>query len=69
MRNALLIPTMDHNLTPMFLIGLAGLQVDQTPKHQMALPTVDNHAICDLETGMRIHLNLNGIFPFFQLKL
>ncbi len=36
MRNALLIPTMDHNLIPPFLIWLAGLQVDETPKHQLA---------------------------------
>ncbi len=47
MRNALLIPTMDHNLIPQFLIWLAGLQIDETPKHQLALPTVDNHAIYD----------------------
>jgi hypothetical protein len=44
---------------------LAGLQVDETPKHQLASPTVDNHAIYDSETGMRIHLKLNGIFSFF----
>ncbi len=61
MRNALLIPTMDHNLVPPFLLLLAGLQVDETPKHQLALPTVDNHSIYDSETGMRIHLKLNGI--------
>ncbi len=65
MRNALLIPTMDHNLIPLFLIWLAGLQVDETPKHQLALPTVDNHAIYDSETGMHIHLRLNGIFFYF----
>ncbi len=59
MRNALLIPTMDHNLIPPFLIWLAGLQVDETPKHQLASPTVDNHPIYDSETGMRIHLKLN----------
>ncbi len=65
MRNALLIPMMDHNLIPPSLIWLAGLQVDETPKHQLALPTVDNHAIYDSETGMCIHLKLNGIFSYF----
>ena len=68
MRNALLIPTMDHNLIPPFLIRLAGLQVDETPKHQLALPTVDNHSIYDSETGMRIHLKLNGIFSYFPTR-
>ena len=47
MRNALLIPMMDHNLIPPFLIWMAGLQVDETPKHQLASPTVDNHLIYD----------------------
>jgi hypothetical protein len=68
MRNALLIPTMDHNLIPPFLIRLAGLQVDRTPKHQLALPTIDNHAIYDLESGMRTHLKLNGIFSYFTTQ-
>jgi hypothetical protein len=59
---------MDHNLIPPFLLWLAGLQVDETPKHQLALPTVDNHAIYDSETGMRIHLRLNGIFSYFSTQ-
>jgi hypothetical protein len=69
MRNALLIPMMDHNLIPLFLIQWAGFQVDETPKHQLALPTIDNHAIYDLESRMHIHLKLNGIFPIFKLEL
>jgi hypothetical protein len=65
MRNALVIPTMDHNLIPLFLIQEAGLHVDETPKHQCALPTINNHVIYDSDTGMRIHLALNGIFSYF----
>ena len=65
MPNALMIPTMDHNLIPPFLLRGAGLYVDKTPKHQVANPTVDNHVIVDSETGMRIHLSLNGIFSSF----
>jgi hypothetical protein len=64
-RNALMIPTMDHILLPLFLLRLAGLQVDETPQDQLALPTVKNRAIYDPETGMRIHLKLNGIFSYF----
>ncbi len=33
MQNALLIPTMDHNLIPPFLLREASLYVDKTPKH------------------------------------
>jgi hypothetical protein len=68
MRNALLISTMDHNLISSFLIQEAGLQVDETSKHQCALPTIDNHVIYDLETVMRIHLALNGIVSYFSTR-
>ncbi len=68
MRNALLIPTMNHNLIPSFLLREAGLFVDKTPKHQVANPLVDNHVIVDSETGMRIHLSLNGIFSSFPTR-
>ncbi len=72
MRNALLIPTMNHNLIMPFLLREAGLYVDETPKHQAANPTIDNHVIVDPETGMRIHLSLNRIvssFPTCALTL
>ena len=58
MRNALLIPTVNHYLIPPFLLREAGLYVDEILKHQVALPTIDNHVIVDLETGMWIHLSL-----------
>jgi hypothetical protein len=59
---------MDHNLIPLFLIWFAGLQVDETSKHQLALPTIDNHAIYDLESEMRIHLKLNRVISFFSTQ-
>jgi hypothetical protein len=65
MRNELLIPSMDHNLIPPFLIQEAGLLLDETPKHQIETPTIDNHTIVNPVTGMRIHLALNGIFSYF----
>jgi hypothetical protein len=68
MRNAVLIPTMNHNLVPPFSLQEACLYVDETPKHQVANPTIDNHAIVDSETGMRIHLLLNGIFLYFPTQ-
>jgi hypothetical protein len=65
LRNALLIPTMSHNLLPPFLVCYAGLFLDESPKHQAMLPTMDNHLIYDLRTRMRIHLQLQGIFSLF----
>ena len=69
MRNALYIPTMGHNLIPPFILREAGLWVDETPKFQLAdKATIDNHCIHDPETGLRIHLQLNGIFSYFPTR-
>ena len=68
MRNALLIPTMDHNLIPPFLIREAGLFLDETPKCHVSAPTVTNHSIIDPDTGMHIHLELTGIFSYFVTR-
>jgi hypothetical protein len=68
MQNALMIPTLNHNLISPFLLREAGLYVEETPKHQVANPTADNHAIVDSETGMRNHLSLNGILLFFSTR-
>ncbi len=68
MRNALLIPTMSHNLRPPFLVCEAGLFLDETPKHQAVSPTIDNHLIYDSRMGMRIHLQLQGIFSVYPTR-
>jgi hypothetical protein len=68
MRNALLIDSMDHNLLPPFLIREASLFLDETPKFQSTNLSRDNHTIFDDETGLRIHLQLNGTFSYFQTR-
>ena len=68
MRNALLIPSMDHNLIPPFLIREAGLFLDETPKCHAPTPSVTNHSIIDSDTGMHIHMELNGIFSYFLTR-
>ncbi len=60
--NALLISSMDQNLLPPFLVREASLFLDEPPKFQSTDLTQDNHTIFDEETGMRIHLQLNGTF-------
>ncbi len=65
MRNALLIPSMSHNLLPPFLIQEASLFLDETPKFHLTDLTLDKHTIYNEETGMRIHLQLNGTFSYF----
>ncbi len=68
MKNALLIPLMGHNPIPPFLIKEAGLILNKTPKHQTPYPTIDNHSIRDQRSGLRIHLQLNGIFSYFKTR-
>jgi hypothetical protein len=68
-RNALLISSMDHNLLPPFLVREASLFLDETPKFQSTDLTQDNHTIFDKETGMMIHLQLNGAFSYFPTQL
>ena len=59
---------MDHNLVPPFLINEAGLFLDETPEHHASTPYVTNHSIIDSDSGMHIHLELNGIFTYFLTR-
>ncbi len=69
MRNALYIPSMEHNLIPPFIMREASLYVDETPKFQLAdRASIDNHCVYDPESGLRIHLQLNGIFSYFSTR-
>ena len=68
MRNALLIPTMSHNLLPPFLIREVSLFLGETPKFQSTDLSKDNHTIFDQETGMRIHLQFNETFYYFPTR-
>ena len=68
MPNSLLIPSMDHNLLPPFLIREASLFLDETPKFQSTNLSQNNHTIYDEETGMRIHLQLSGTFSYFPSR-
>ncbi len=69
MRNALYIPLMGHNLIPPFIMREASLYVDETPKFQLAdRASIDNHCVYDPESGLRIHLQLNGIFSYFSTR-
>ncbi len=65
LRNALHVPTMDHNLVPPFMLREAGIQVNDTPKIQLSDPSEEDHALTFPETGFRIPLSLWGTFSHF----
>ena len=64
-RNALYVPSMNHNLLPPFIMREAGILVRDTPKIHMEEPSEEDHAITFPETGFRIPLSLSGTFSFF----
>ena len=57
-RNALHVPSMDHNLIPPFMMREAGIEVHDTPKIQVLNPTEEDHSIYFPETRFRIPLSL-----------
>ena len=69
MQNVLLIPLMDHNLLPPFLVREASFFLGETPKFQSTNLSRYNHTIYDEETGMRIHLQLKGTFSYFPTRV
>ena len=46
-RNALHIPSMEHNLVPPFILREAGLVVNDTPRIHVNEPTLETHSIID----------------------
>ena len=65
LRNALYVPSMEHNLIPPFMLREMGVTVNDIPKIHKEDPTMDDHAITFVETGFRIPLSLWGIFSYF----
>jgi hypothetical protein len=49
-RNAIYVPSLDHNLLPPFMMREAGVIVKDTPKIQMDDPSEEDHAITFPET-------------------
>eukprot|EP00957_Ditylum_brightwellii_P037203 2816596-Ditylum_brightwellii.AAC.2 len=64
-RNALHVPSMDHNLLPPFVLREAGIRVNDTPKINKKNHTVDDHVITFPGEGLRISLDLWGVFSYF----
>ncbi len=68
-RNALYIPTMDTNLIPPFIMQAGVVIVNDTPKIHCAQPTTNDHCIQFTDSELKIPLQLNGIFSYFNSRL
>ena len=66
-RNALYVPTMNHNLIPPFILREKGIKVRDTAKIHLQDPGNDDHAVI-FDQSFRIPLNLFGIFSYFPVR-
>ena len=67
-RNTLHIPSMVHNLVPPFILQEVGIAVNNTPRIHVKEVTLETHSIMDRESGLRIPLQLDGIFSYFPTR-
>jgi hypothetical protein len=65
-RDALSVPSMIHNLIPLFVMREAGVRVNATPKiHTTHDPTIEDHSIYFPQNDFQIPLSLWGVFLYF----
>ena len=67
-RNALHIPSMDHNLLPPFIMRAGGVKVNDVPKIHCESPEIEDHSISFEGTELLIPLQLDGIFSYFHTR-
>ena len=60
--NALHVISMTNNMIPTFIMREAGILMYDTHKTQAKNPTVEYHSIYFQETGIRIPIQLWGVF-------
>ena len=60
------ILSMHHHLIPPCIMREAGLKVNNIHKMYCADPSIDDHCISFKDTHLRIQLQLNGIFSYFN---
>ena len=67
-RNALHIPSMENNLIPPFIMREGGVIVNDVPKFQCKVPTVEDFTISFETCDLRIPMQLNGTFSYFHTR-
>ena len=68
-RNALHMVKMNHHLIPPFIMREGGVVVNDIPKMHCTAPTINDHCISFKDTNLRIPLQLNGIFSYFNTRM
>ena len=65
-RNALCVPSMEHNFIPPFILREVGLVMYDTPNIHCNVPSAEYHSLFDEETGLRIPFTLDRTFSVFK---
>ena len=68
-RNTLLVPSMNHNVIPPFIMRAGGLIVNDFPKIHCEDSTVDDHCVSFDSSNVQIPLQLNDAFSYFHTRL
>ena len=68
MRNALCVPSMEHNLIAPFILRETGLVLHDITKIHCNVPSSEDHSMFDEDTGLRIPFTLDGTFSVFKLR-
>lgn len=61
---ALYFQNMDVNLLPLFMMRLAGVEVDECPKFLSKEPTESNHSMYFPQEDIRILFQIEGIISY-----
>ena len=67
-RNALCVPSMEHNLIPPFILREAGLLLNDTTDKYCNFPSAEDHSLFEEKTGLRIPFTLDGTFSVFESR-
>ena len=67
-RNALYVPTLEHNLIPPFILNEAGATCNEKSKIDCSDPSITDHYIIHKDVRRQNPLQLNGIFSFFYTR-
>ena len=69
LQEILFIKSMENNFIPPFIMRAGGLTVNDTAKIHCSDPIVDDHCIIFPGPDLRIPLQLQGIFSYFNSRM
>ena len=68
-RNALHMPTMEHNIIPQFTTRAGGVIVRDVPKIHCEDPTIEDHCTRFKSSDMKIPMQISGTFSYLHSRL